>query len=106
MTGVPPTPRASRGDASRGAGRLAHLRRLGLLGALLAAGLGIAAPGPASAVTDDDCSAPTTVSWVYFTEDEEADPVPLDDPTQLPDDIATVEVDGESVPLVIRVERG
>ena len=54
MTGVPPTPRASRGDASRGAGRLAHLRRLGLLGALLAAGLGIAAPGPASAVTDDD----------------------------------------------------
>src|SRR5690606_16889416 len=33
-------------------------------------------------------------------------PVPLDDPTQLPDDIATVEVDGESVPLVIRVERG
>ncbi len=59
--------------------------------------------GPA---VDDDCSALTSISWVYFTDDEEADPLPLEDPAQLPADVATVELDGADVPLVVRVERG
>ncbi len=59
--------------------------------------------GPA---TDADCSAPTTTSWIYFTDDPEADPLPLDDPTDVPDDVAMVERDGEEVPLIVRVEKG
>lgn len=40
--------------APRGRGRLRSAGRLGLLGTLIAAGIGLVAPGPAAAVSDDD----------------------------------------------------
>jgi len=59
--------------------------------------------GPA---VDDDCSAPTSTYWLYFTDDPKAEPVPLDDPSAVPSDAATVERHGKQVPFVVRVERG
>lgn len=60
-----------------------------------AAGLGPAGP---------DCEADRTISFRYLTQDGRLSP--LDDTDAEPDDLATVELDGESVPGIVRVERG
>lgn len=57
--------------------------------------------GPA---TDADCSAPTKVSWRYI--DEQGAVQPLADPATAPADLATATIDGEQVPLYVRVEQG
>jgi hypothetical protein len=57
--------------------------------------------GPA---TDDDCSAPTDISWSYLNTAGVV--VPLEDPAARPADLATTEVDGEEVPFIIRTETG
>lgn len=58
--------------------------------------------GPA---TDEDCAAPTKVSWSYVNTSGAA--VPLADPAApLPPDVASVERDGEQVPFVVRLEQG
>lgn len=57
--------------------------------------------GPA---TDDDCSAPTVVRWSYVDGDGEL--VALDEPADPPDDVATTEVDGREVPMIVRTESG
>lgn len=54
--------------------------------------------------TDDDCSAPTQVRWQYVTADGSVEP--LDAPAEVPADAATVELDGEEVPFVVRQEQG
>jgi hypothetical protein len=53
---------------------------------------------------DEDCSAETVLRWSYVDADGAIQP--LDDPAQLPPDVATTEIDGETVPLVIRTESG
>lgn len=57
---------------------------------------------------DDGCFAPTKVTWQYIDQDDLYHP--LDDPTQVPDDVATVEQgegdDAVGVPLVVRTETG
>src|SRR5690606_19058205 len=57
--------------------------------------------GPA---TDDDCSAPTVVRWSYV--DAGGEFVALDDPANPPADVATAEIDGREVPLIVRTESG
>jgi hypothetical protein len=54
--------------------------------------------------TDADCSAATSTTWRYVRDDGAV--APLASPTSRPDDLATGDVDGREVPLVIRVERG
>ena len=56
--------------------------------------------GPA----EDDCWARTQVRWVYRTTDGRT--VDLPDPAVTPDDVAMAERDGESLPFVVRVEKG
>jgi hypothetical protein len=53
---------------------------------------------------DEDCSAERVVRWSYVTAAGETAPLP--DPAQLPADVATTEIDGTTVPLVIRTESG
>ena len=53
---------------------------------------------------DENCSAATVVRWSYITTTGET--APLADPTQLPADVATTEIDGITVPLVVRTESG
>ncbi len=53
---------------------------------------------------DDDCAAATVVRWTYVNAAGETAPLP--DPAQLPADVATTEIDGATVPLVIRTESG
>ena len=53
---------------------------------------------------DEDCSAETVVRWSYVTGSGETAALP--DPTQIPADVATTEIDGATVPLVIRTESG
>ena len=51
---------------------------------------------------DEDCSAPTTVSWQYLGTDGSLHP--LDDPTDRPDDLETI---GETTfPFIVREETG
>ncbi len=57
--------------------------------------------GPA---TDDDCSAPTVVRWSYVNGAGEL--VPLDDPATPPSDVATTDLDGVQVPMIVRTESG
>lgn len=57
-----------------------------------------------AAPIDGDCSSPTTVSWRYVRDDGTV--AALASPSARPDDLATTEVEGREVPLVIRVERG
>ncbi len=57
--------------------------------------------GPA---LDEHCFAPTQVSYLYQTVG--ADWMPLDDPSASPADAAEVVVDGETLPFVVRLERG
>jgi hypothetical protein len=54
--------------------------------------------------TDGDCSADTVVRWSYVATDDSVKP--LDDPARLPGDVATTEIDGREVPLVVRTESG
>lgn len=54
--------------------------------------------------TDDDCDAPTQVTWSYVTSGGEVRE--LDDPSTLPGDVATTTVNGTDVPFVIRTEVG
>jgi hypothetical protein len=57
--------------------------------------------GPA---TDNDCSAPTKVTWRYrTTAGEWADLARAD---AVPDDAATATVDGREVPFIVRTEQG
>ena len=53
---------------------------------------------------DEDCSAATVVRWTYVTAAGETAPLP--DPSQIPANVATTEIDGATVPLVIRTESG
>lgn len=57
--------------------------------------------GPA---TDDDCSAPSTVTYGYY--DTDGTLVDLDDPAAVPDDAMTFEVDGAETPMVVRTDTG
>lgn len=54
--------------------------------------------------SDDDCSAPTKVTWRYV--DRAGALKDLPDPAVRPDDVGTTEVDGEEVPFVVRYEQG
>jgi hypothetical protein len=59
--------------------------------------------------TDADCSAPTRVSWKYVTDAGALKPLPQAEAgpvTEPPADLATAEIDGEEVPLYVRVEKG
>lgn len=58
---------------------------------------------PATTI-EEGCWFEPIVRWVYVTAEDET--VPLEDPATVPDDAATVEVDGEEVPFVIRQEWG
>jgi hypothetical protein len=51
-----------------------------------------------------DCSAPTQVSYQYFTTAGAF--VPLADPSSRPANLATATVDGKTVPYIVRVETG
>jgi len=51
-----------------------------------------------------DCSAPTQVSYEYFTTAGAF--APLADPASRPADLATATVDGTTVPYIVRVETG
>ena len=57
--------------------------------------------GPA---TDDDCSAATRVEYRYRTLGGTF--APLADPADRPADLATVTVEGATVPFIVRLERG
>lgn len=58
--------------------------------------------GPA---TDEDCSAPTKTTWSYVNAAREI--VPIEDPAApLPADVATVTVDEQQIPFVVRTEQG
>ncbi|HMG41480.1 MAG TPA: DUF6351 family protein [Acidimicrobiales bacterium] len=52
----------------------------------------------------DGCFAPTKVTWEYV--DAAGERHPLADPEAAPADVQTVEVAGESMPFVIRIETG
>lgn len=56
------------------------------------------------AATMPFCSAPTQVSYVYFTTAGAF--APLADPAARPADLATATVSGRTVPFIVRVERG
>ncbi|MGQ0824657.1 MAG: DUF6351 family protein [Actinomycetota bacterium] len=56
------------------------------------------------AATDDDCDAPTQVSWSYQAAGGNF--LPLESATDLPADAGIVEVGGAQKPFVIRSERG
>lgn len=60
--------------------------------------------GLAAAEPDDGCAAPTEVTWQYV--DGQGQGHDLADPTAPPPDAATVTVDGEDVPFVLRTETG
>lgn len=53
---------------------------------------------------DEDCFAPTKVTYKYFTTDRKYDD--LADPADVPNDAFSYTVDGVEQPLVIRVETG
>jgi Tannase-like family of unknown function (DUF6351) len=57
-----------------------------------------------AAATMPDCSAPTVVSYAYFTTAGAF--APLADPTSRPADLATATVNGKTVPFIVRVETG
>ncbi|HEX2575674.1 MAG TPA: DUF6351 family protein, partial [Aquihabitans sp.] len=57
--------------------------------------------GPPS---DEDCSAATRVTWRYVTTGGAVQPLP--DPSARPADLATAEIEGDEVALVIRHEQG
>jgi Tannase-like family of unknown function (DUF6351) len=57
--------------------------------------------GPA---LDANCSAPTITSYWYYS--TAGDFKPLADPTQRPADLSQAVVDGQSVPFIVRVEKG
>jgi len=56
--------------------------------------------------TDEDCSAPTTTTWRYYTTDAKATAKDLDDPARPPRDVAMIDRDGTKVPFIVRVEKG
>ncbi len=60
--------------------------------------------GLAASTPDEACAAPTVVTWQYV--DEAGERHDLADPTAPPADAATVEVDGQQVPFVLRTENG
>lgn len=53
---------------------------------------------------EDQCAAPTQVAWRYVDSSGETHELP--DPSQVPDDAEMVDVDGESVPFILRDETG
>ncbi len=57
-----------------------------------------------AASVQPDCSAPTQVSFDYFTTAGAFEP--LADPTSRPADLATATVNGKTVPYIVRVETG
>jgi len=57
-----------------------------------------------AAATMPDCSAPTVVSYEYFSTSGAF--VPLADPSSRPADLATATVNGRTVPFIVRVETG
>jgi hypothetical protein len=57
-----------------------------------------------AAATMPDCSAPTVVSYEYFSTSGAF--VPLADPSSRPADLATATVNGQTVPFIVRVETG
>jgi hypothetical protein len=57
-----------------------------------------------AAATMPDCSAPTVVSYEYFTTAGAF--APLADPAARPADLATATVNGTTVPFIVRVETG
>ncbi|HEY2791812.1 MAG TPA: DUF6351 family protein [Micromonosporaceae bacterium] len=54
--------------------------------------------------TQPECAAPTQVSYQY--KNTAGAFVPLADPTARPADLATAQVDGRSVPYIVRLEQG
>ena len=60
--------------------------------------------GLEASTPDDGCFAPTAVVWEYV--DAAGNRLPLADPADVPAEAQEVEVDGEQVPFVIRVETG
>ncbi len=56
--------------------------------------------------TDDNCSAPTTTTWRYYTGDDKATAKDLEDPTKPPSDVALIDRNGTKVPFIVRVEKG
>lgn len=70
------------------------------------------APDDYSAISDDDivgysadCGAPTRVDY-YYRSSAGGDLKPLQDPDNLPADLATVDIDGTSVNYIVRHELG
>jgi hypothetical protein len=57
-----------------------------------------------AAAVQPDCSAPTQVSYEYFTTAGAF--APLADPSSRPADLATTTVNGKTVPYIVRVETG
>ncbi len=55
-----------------------------------------------------DCGAKTRVNYFYLSTDPppEGGLTPLPDPQNLPDDVATIEVDGQEYNYIVRYERG
>jgi hypothetical protein len=53
---------------------------------------------------DDDCTAPTQIRWDYV--DGAGTVRPLEDRGVLPPDVATTEIGGRTVPMVVRTESG
>ncbi len=54
--------------------------------------------------TDDDCSAPTRVTWHYVGKDRKVHD--LASPTTTPADLLSADIDGRQVPLYVRYEKG
>jgi Tannase-like family of unknown function (DUF6351) len=57
-----------------------------------------------AASVQPDCSAPTQISYEYFTTAGAFEP--LADPSTRPADLATATVNGKTVPFIVRVETG
>jgi Tannase-like family of unknown function (DUF6351) len=57
-----------------------------------------------AAAVQPDCSAPTQISYEYFTTAGAF--APLADPSSRPADLATATVNGKTVPFIVRVETG
>lgn len=59
---------------------------------------------------DENCSAETRVKWLYKPTSSQSTGAaafkPLNSPDDRPDDLATIEVNGQSVPYIVRVETG
>jgi Tannase-like family of unknown function (DUF6351) len=59
-----------------------------------------------AAAQSPKCYAPKTVTYMYRTTAGAFQPVPGNDPTQKPQDLATTKVNGKTVPYIVRLEQG